>query len=513
MMKRWLAILLTGVILVMCCACSISPTSPLATGSSDSTGGMEQVALTRPPVSEEQQVANAAAASAVRSYVEARIKTDAFVAADFKNMTDDETTQMVNELADLWKTSLDEANAAKSSAANIKSAMGESGIVMLRLSASTKTELSAISDGGVAPANFDPQTWAENLTKQYDAIKGANTVKQLAAQLGTDAKQAYAQLTLAQDIIRSSATEDAAYYDKLTKIAQTTKTACKVGLFVTATIATGGGTLGTLAASSMTLAQASAVVIGGTDCIVDVASTGSTILLGENSQVTAVFNEKLKDKLAPVSAVVGLLTFNTSSAGEQIAYIGDTLSDWFFEKKILGIKVSGSSEGMSMSAQPIATADANAQQIIQALQNAGFNMPQEVDASATQEPSAETAAPDTQTSEPAILPTPSAETLSAAELSGTYEMWLIGDPAEEAKYGQWKTNGEIVVSGNTATVTGQGDPLTFTVSGNTLILGESHDTLASFVIEFSRENGTIVGKGLSTSQKGETADWLFTKIS
>ena len=76
----------------------------------------------------------------------------------------------------------------------------------------------------------------------------------------------------------------------------------------------------------------------GADCIVDIATTGSTIILGENDQVTLGFND-LKDILGPVSAVVGLATFNGGETGEQLSYIGDTLTDWFFENKVMGIKL------------------------------------------------------------------------------------------------------------------------------------------------------------------------------
>lgn len=60
--------------------------------------------------------------------------------------------------------------------------------------------------------------------------------------------------------------------------------------------------------------------------------------MGENHQVTVGFND-VKDKLAPVSAVVGLATFNSAETGEQLAYIGDTLVDWFYEGKVMGVQV------------------------------------------------------------------------------------------------------------------------------------------------------------------------------
>jgi len=106
-------------------------------------------------------------------------------------------------------------------------------------------------------------------------------------------------MALAQEIIRGQATADAAFWDKMTKIAQATKTASKVGLFVAGTIATGGGSLSALGASGWSLAQAGGCIVGGADCIVDIAATGSSIILGEGNQVTVGFDD-VKDKLAPV---------------------------------------------------------------------------------------------------------------------------------------------------------------------------------------------------------------------
>ncbi len=536
MKKRFIASVLSAIIFLTLAACAAQSSRPEETAAVRPQSEPGPVTVSHPLESKEQQTMNAAAAVAVRRYVEARIKTDAFVAADFHAMSADARAQMINELAQLWEAALDQATALQNSASAMKDPASKGmAAAFLSASAGKRCSVRALSvDSGAAgaPANtFDPKAWAENFTKQYDSIKGANTIKQLAAQLGTDAKEAYAQLTLAQDIIRSGAAEDAAYYDQLTKIAQATKTACKVGLFVTATIATGGGTLGTLAASSMTLGQAGAVIVGGTDCIVDVATTGSTIILGEGSQVT-VAAEGLKDKLAPLSAVVGLVTFNPASTGEQIAYIGDTLADWFFEGKILGVKVAGDSDGMSVMVNAITTAGKTPQQIAQELQKSGFIAPQATPAPASESPtptpatpapsiepavpsaappespvtpSFEAPAPTAEAAAPSATPSespPSGDTaLTAEEISGTYTV-----KATNISY-----TAQFSVSGNTATFSNPEGSLTFSVLGNTLTAGASK-VFKSFVITFNRENdGSIVGKGTMIIGKN-TVNYTFTKV-
>jgi len=495
MTKRFIAMLLLAIIFTTLPACAFLGLRPAQSAGVGSQSGVESVSITRPLADPELQDMNAAAAMAVRLYVEARIKTDAFVAADFPAMTAGTTAQMIDELVTLWDDVSDQTSFIQNKIAAMKNM--QNGLTAKHLSACA----GKLSASSMAESTFDPKTWAENFTKQYDSIKGANTIKQLAAQLGTDAKEAYSQLTLAQDIIRSGAAEDAAYYDKLTKIAQATKTACKVGLFVTATIATGGGTLGTLAASSMTLGQAGAVIVGGTDCIVDVATTGSTIILGEGSQVT-VAAEGLKEKLAPVSAVVGLVTFNSSSSGEQISYIGETLSDWLSEGKILGIKVTGNSDGATVMANAITTAGMTPQQLAQELQKAGFVAPpdaaQQTGAptqSAAATPVAPTAKTPVPTGETATPPASSAppsgdKLLSDEELSGTYSVTVdngTGTRSYEAK---------VHFAAGTATIEVEGeDTLTFTVSGNTITTHLGSPINADMVITFSKEGDTIVGRG------------------
>ncbi|MEL7610776.1 MAG: hypothetical protein AAGU74_14885 [Bacillota bacterium] len=526
MMKRLVAIVLSMIIFLMLSACAAQNPHPQETATVSSQSESEPVTVNHPQESKEQQAINAEAAAAVRRYVEARIKTDAFVAADFHAMSADATAQMINELAQQWESALNQATVLQSSASAMKaSAPKGMAVTLLRASVGNRFSvrtLSADSGAASAPAStLDPKSWAENFTKQYDSIKGANTIKQLAAQLGTDAKEAYAQLTLAQDIIRSGAAEDAAYYDKLTKIAQATKTACKVGLFVTATIATGGGTLGTLGASSMTLGQAGAVIVGGTDCIVDVATTGSTIILGEGSQVTMAA-ENLKDKIAPVSAVVGLVTFNSSSAGEQISYIGETLSDWFSEGKILGIKVAGNSDGMSVIANAITTAGMTPQQIAQELQKAGFVAPPATPAPVSESPTATPSTPSPVTpipsTEPAASTTPPSaappsgeKTLTDEELSGTYSVTVDNGT------GKRTYEAEVRFAAGTATVDVKGeDTLTFAVSGDTITTHLGAPINADMAITFSKEGETIVGRGsmvMSVSGgKRVEMKYLYTKI-
>ena len=299
------------------------------------------------------QTANEATVIALRQYIYARLATEAFLSVDASSMSIEELSAMANEVLLAWEN----AETVSSSAVNVtdraillldtpaaKQSLNINGtqasFMPLAAVGSLFQNVAYAAEGG---RKIDPQTWAENLTKQYDALSGAKRYQQLAQQLGTDAKSAYEQMVLAQKIIRNAAELEEAEgvvkaWTESINYLQGVKTASKVGVFVVGTVVTGGGSVSALGASSMSLGQAGGIVVGGTDCIVDIAATGSNIILGENHQVTVGFND-LKDKLAPVSAVVGLATFNAGETGEQLTYIGDTLTDWFFEGKILGVKV------------------------------------------------------------------------------------------------------------------------------------------------------------------------------
>lgn len=344
--------------------------------------GQKPVTAVRTAPPPAAQAANAGVTLALRQYVFARLKTEQAAEMAMQYLPQ-EAAALADEAALAWQ------NAIALTDTSLMMAEQAAALLPCTLPAQTADATTAaqtavfhtpaaarptmLNTGGAK--DFDYQAWAENLTKQYDAIKGNQTIRQLAQQLGTDARSAFEQLALAQEILHDEAMLDAAHWDKVLKIYQGVKTTCKVGLFVTATIASGGGTVAALQTSSMSLGAAGATIVGGTDCIVDVAVTGSTIILGEKDQVTVAFND-IKDKLAPVSAVVGLISFNGGETGEQLAYLGDSLTDWFFDGKIMGVKVSVTDAGgISVNGQAIDTAGLSEAGLQQALTAAGLALP------------------------------------------------------------------------------------------------------------------------------------------
>ena len=325
------------------------------------------------------QTASEATAVALRQYIYARLATEAFASADLKSMSMEEIQTLLDDATQAWEAAGLAAYVADDISTQAIEVLEEYSVsktsaLMLSQDQDTAPKASSLGIPFVAyaegsPGNPDPKAWAENLTRQYDALRGAKRYQQLARQLGTDAKSAYEQIELAQAIIHGQAMEDAAFWDKLTKAAQATKTASKVGLLGISMVATGGG--------SVALLEGAGLLVGGVDCIVDVADTGSTIILGDGNQVSAIFGD-IKEKMGPVSSVIGLVTLNPSGIGntakdttEAMVYITDSLVDLFYEDKIVGIKVEGLSNNTIELSGQIFESGAKA-----ALEAAGYVLPE-----------------------------------------------------------------------------------------------------------------------------------------
>ncbi|MEL7589674.1 MAG: hypothetical protein AAGU17_00050 [Anaerolineaceae bacterium] len=358
--KRFLAVFLAGTMLFSLCACAGQETAP-TDSTTDEAEEIQPIVVEREAGPEVLQTANEATALALRYYIYARLKTEELIEADFESMPDGAFESMMDELVSIWGT----ADALTSGAESIT----DQAVLLLESEYADQTtyvqpqaQLTMLTvrgqDYSVTPLAdddeevIDRQTWAENLTKQYDALQGAQRYKQLAEQLGTDTKTAVEQMALAQKIIRNAADLEEAQaevgaYTRSINIVEGYKTGSKVGLFIGATIATGGGTLTALAGSSMSVPVAGAIIVGGVDCVVDVGKTTSSIILGEDHQVTVDF-EKAGDVIQPVSMVIGLATMDPSSAVEQVAFLGEAMMEWSYPGKVTGIAVETTKKGNSL---------------------------------------------------------------------------------------------------------------------------------------------------------------------
>jgi len=357
--RHSLAILLAFVILFGLVACGApKPTeteSPILEQEPDSQAlqTAAEVVETEPIVIERDLgpqpllTANEATALTLRYYIYARLKTEELLQADYESMPEGAFQAQMDELVAIWQT----AEALASEAEHIT----DQAVLLLETATGYQSQttfgdlaLSGSDVPSIALASFtgqaiDQNAWAENLTKQFDALRGGQRYKQLAEQLGTDTKTAVEQMERAQKIIHDAAYLEEAQaevteYTRSINVVEGYKTGSKVGLFVGATIATGGGTLTALAGSSMSVPVAGAVIVGGVDCIVDVGQTTSSIILGEDHQVTVDFKEA-GEVIQPISMVMGLVTMDPTSAIDEIAFLGEAMMEWSSPGKITGIAV------------------------------------------------------------------------------------------------------------------------------------------------------------------------------
>jgi hypothetical protein len=320
------------------------------------------VSMARPAEQPATRAAGEATAAAVQHYVDARLATESLYVAIEAGTPITDLAVAADALVVLWQE-------VEASAAVARDVSGRAAVVLGGAAEPVADDTAAgaapvagatvgggrrlaVAATGPSAVTQDGQTWAENLTRRFDELKGAKRYQQLADQMGTDARTAYETVALAQRILQDAAALEeaegdvAALTDSLA-VLKTYTTASKVGLFVTATVATGGGTLGTLSTAGFTATEATGIVLGGVDCIVDVADTGSTILLGENNQVAATA-EAVSTYLGPVSSVFGLATFPSAGSAERLAYVGDALRDWFSGGKVLGVQVTATPDGGTM---------------------------------------------------------------------------------------------------------------------------------------------------------------------
>ncbi|MDD2523079.1 MAG: hypothetical protein PHW11_09735 [Anaerolineaceae bacterium] len=334
----------------------------------------ELITIERDLGPEPLRVANQATALALRYYIFARLITEDLVALDINALSEGALQNQMDELVKIWETADTLTSAAE--------VITDQAVLLLDTSQTDTFSQPSIALASYTAQVIDRQTWAENLTKQYDALRGAQRYKQLAEQLGTDTRTAVEQMALAQKIIHNAAdleeaqAEVDAYTDSI-KIVEGYKTASKVGLFVGATIATGGGTLTALAGSSMSVPVAGAIIVGGVDCIVDVGQTTSSIILGEDHQVTVDFKEAA-DVIQPISMVMSLVTMDPTSAIDEIAFLGEAMMEWSNPGKVTGIAVEMTKNATShVLAKLIGMMEGNLPDVRKSLEGLNLSLPKE----------------------------------------------------------------------------------------------------------------------------------------
>ena len=255
-----------------------------------------------------------AAATAVRQALNARMALEAALALDpaqvYQNEDELARQQKIVEDAMEAYDGLMDAGAVLWAVANDRAEKEEQ----------EKAALSALMDGGAALQASQEETlhWAQELTKKYDSIQSNKKLGALGEMLGCDARTAYQQLTVAQEILRGNYEAQAKTADNWVKGLTVVKTGAKVGMLVCGTIATGG------AAGMLTAGEAVGVAVGTVDVGIEIAKTGATLVWGDDGKITKKFEDATKP-ISAVTSIYSLLTFDVTKAspGECMTFFWD----------------------------------------------------------------------------------------------------------------------------------------------------------------------------------------------
>jgi hypothetical protein len=337
------------------------------------------------PAADAQRTAmEKAGAMATRLFVLANLKTDALLEYDINSGSMEELQAMTADALETWRL-CDVASTKAAELADYTQSLR--GMQSTPAAAMSYTAVRPVSGGLFATTAYAAEEnaavkWARELTEKYDSYPAGQKVKQLAENLGTDAKKAYAQLKMAQNILEGEAySAEGDTMQNFENAAMATKTVCKTGLYIGGVVASGGVANGILEAGGM--------LIGGVDTIVDIASTGSTIICGENSKVTMAAND-LKDFMGPISSVAGgvnVLTGGIKFAGtaadkvgsiDKLSYIGESVLDLVREGKILGGPITVGEDGQTtVTMTEIDVEGKTTEEIEKELEKAGLSLPED----------------------------------------------------------------------------------------------------------------------------------------
>lgn len=355
-------------------------------------GEAEEVTrVTLPSIEGERMVLEKAGALATRQYIIARLKTDALIEYDINTGSIDELKAMIDDTAEAWRL-CELASTKTSELVEYAQSMNSSEAIPSAMMVESKSKvpsLHLLTTIAYASEENAAVKWAKELTGKFDSYPAGQKIKQLSENLGTDAKNAFAQLKMAQALLEGDAyNKQADVEQQIEHALMATKTACKTGLYVGGVIASGGTATGILEAGGM--------IIGGVDTIVDIAATGSNIILGEKNMVTMAAND-LKDVVGPIASVAGGINIigggaltEGFKAGATVAekmgsldkltYIGESVLDFANDGNILGGMVTVGDDGKTtVTMNEISLEGKTPDEVAKELKDTGLPVPEEVE--------------------------------------------------------------------------------------------------------------------------------------
>ena len=302
--KRFVSLLLVAVM-----------TLYLLAGCGDKNRETEKAQVNYPVPTDAEAVVDAASGLAVNYYLAGRAYLDAFINYDVSGLTEDnyaQYTALVDNAVKAFENA-DKVNAVLNEALDVyeKEENGE-GPKVQKLSAAPSFGMTAYA------AEMGSKEWAQSIMDEYAKAKPGHAIRHLASQLGTDAKHAYAQMKMAQDILMGA---------EYTQIADKANTAVKTAT-VLKTAGTAAGLVIAVATAPASGALATAVSTGGitmsgVNTVLEIGSTASILYTNGEDNEFSMACDKTEAQLAPIGQVfaiagVGANIKDLAGAGKDI---------------------------------------------------------------------------------------------------------------------------------------------------------------------------------------------------
>ena len=290
-------------------------TLSLLAGCGDKNRKTEKAQVNYPVPTDAEAVVDATSGLAVNYYLAGRAYLDAFINYDVSGLTEDNYAQyaaLVDNAVRAFENA-DKMNAVLNEALDVyeQEENGE-GPKVQKLSAAASLGITAYA------AEMGSKEWAQSIMDEYAKAKPGYAIRHLASQLGTDAKHAYAQMKMAQDILMGA---------EYTQIADKANTAVKTAT-VLKTAGTAAGLVIAVATAPASGALATAVSTGGitmsgVNTVLEIGSTASILYTNGEDNEFSMACDKTEAQLAPIGQIfaiagVGANIKDLAGAGKDI---------------------------------------------------------------------------------------------------------------------------------------------------------------------------------------------------
>lgn len=295
-----------------------------------------------PKVSEQRIQVEKGAKNAIDLYLVARAYLDEFLMYDINSGTLDEYRELLDNTIKAFENVGVEATVLEQDAAKLEKTQASMDLNSTQLQLMAKALRNPFVVTVYAAEESEAMKWAKDITEQFDKAPSGKGIRILAEQMGTDAKHAYAQLKMAQDIIAGGAYED---------FASTANTAYKTAMVLKTAGSAAQLTLSIVTANPTSAFEAvmasGGITFNGINTILEVGQTSSVLIVGNDNKLSNSI-ENVENALAPIGSAIGLYGFgsnlakgkellkDTPALADTLMYMGTSIYDYMSEGKILG---------------------------------------------------------------------------------------------------------------------------------------------------------------------------------